>query len=113
MSKAERVVPNFDNFSTGFILDEIFRTRDEMAALKFKEGLYKNALEARVKDSQIASETREFGDVIKGEEYQGFYKFVKQERIDSEAVREYLKNDPEGLKFVTKVTTFSQLTRSK
>jgi len=103
-SKADRTIPDLANATPGFLVDEIGRMRAEAARLKFLDGIFKQALEARVTPKQL-----EGGKFIEGEKFLGDYEEKTQERIDTEAVREYFIDDPVTLKKLTKVITFTQL----
>ncbi len=103
-NKPTQTIPNLENATPGFLVDEIGKIRVEAARLKFLEGVYKQALEARV------SSTQKNGDaIIEGDSYVASYRNQTQERIDSESVKEYFKEDPEGLKKVVKIITFDVL----
>ncbi len=97
-SQADKTVPNLENATPGFLLDEIARMRVEAARLKFLDGVYKQALDARITDEQKLN-----GALIEGDKNTGSYTTSYQERVDVEAVKEYFKDQPEELKKVMKL----------
>lgn len=103
--QVDKTIPNLENATPGFLIDEIERIRTEASRLKFLENVYKQALDARVSPEQRAGNA-----LIEGSVSLGSYTQQTQERIDPDAVKEYLKNDPEGLKQVTKKIEFAVLT---
>lgn len=102
--KADRTIPDLSNATSSFLIDEIGRMRAEAARLKFLDGVYKQALEARITEKQAAG-----SEFIRGEFFIGDYKEMTTERIDSDAVRQHFADDPEGLRKVMRVITFKQL----
>jgi hypothetical protein len=104
MANGDKTVPNLENATPSFLIDEIGRMRVEAARLQFLDGIYKSALKARVTDLQLNG-----GSFIKGEKFVGDYEQKTQERVDTAAVREHFKNDPEILAKLIKIVTFKQL----
>jgi len=102
-SKGDKTVPNLENATPGFLMDEIARMRVEAARLKFLDGVYKQALEARATGEQLSGAV-----AVEGEKFFGTRKKMTQERIDTDAVKELLKDRPEDLKKVMKVIEFWQ-----
>jgi hypothetical protein len=100
----DRTIPNLENATPTYLIDEIARMRVEAARLKFLDGIYKQALEARITDEQKSGEVS-----IEGLSSLGNYRVQTQERIDSDAVKEYFKDKPEELKKVMKVIEFKVL----
>src|SRR5260370_25918993 len=100
----DKSIPNLDNATPMSLVDEIGRMRMEAARLKFLDGLYKQALEARISKQQLEGTA-----LISGTHFVGKYKEVTQERIDGEAVKEYFKDDPKTLRKLMKPITFKQL----
>lgn len=104
MTKHDRSIPNLENATPEFLVDEIGRIRIEASRLKYLEGIYKQALEARASDGHLNG-----GKLVTGDKFIGHFEVVTQERIDTTSVREYFVNNPEILKELTKVVTFRQL----
>lgn len=105
MAKAasDKTIPNLENATPGFLMDEIASMRVMMARLKFLDGVYKQALEARATGEQLSGAVMVEGDKVFGKR-----KFMKQERVDSDAVKELLKDRPDDLRKVMKVIEFWQ-----
>jgi hypothetical protein len=103
-STSDRTVPNLDNATPASIIDELGGVRVEKKRLEFLEGIYKQALEARVTETQLKG-----FQPVQGEKYTGTYSVVTQERVDGDAVRAEFANNPEMLKKFIKVITFKQL----
>lgn len=101
-SKGDKTIPDLTNATPGFLLDEIARMRVETARLKFLDGVYKQALEARCTEEELA------GKAIEGEKVFGSREMVTQERIDGDAVKAYFVDKPEELAKVMKVISFAQ-----
>jgi hypothetical protein len=97
-------VPDLSNATPTFLLDEVGRIRAEANRLKFLEGVYKDALRARITTQQLNGE-----EPILGDKYVGYYENISQVRIDSEAVREHFRNDPDTLEKLCKVIEYPQL----
>lgn len=104
-SKADKTIPNLENATTGYLIDEIARMRAESARLKFLDGVYKEAIKARATPDQLEKE-----EPFDGENSYGWFETRVQERIDSDAVREMFADQPEVLKKLIKVISFQQLT---
>jgi hypothetical protein len=102
-SATDKTIPNLENATPGFLVDEIKRLRVEASRLKFLEGVYKQALEARLTPEQLSGVT-----MVEGEKNYGMRKKMTQERVDTDAVREYFKNDPEELAKCMKLIEFWQ-----
>jgi hypothetical protein len=100
----DKSVPNLENATPEFLIDEIGRMRVEAARLKFLDGIYKQALEARCTKEQLSGTT-----FITGERFLGDYVTKTSERIDTDAVREHFKDDPETLKRLIKIISYKQL----
>jgi len=103
--QVDKTIPNLENATPGFLVDEIERLRLEQARAKYLEGIYKQALDARVTPEQKAGT-----QFIQGTNAIGNYRWQKQERVDTDAVKEYFKDQPEELKKVMKVIEFPVLT---
>lgn len=106
-SNADKTVPNLENATPGYLVDEIAKMRVQASRLKFLDGIYKNALQARINEQQLEGK-----EVITGEQFIGSFKQMTQERIDTEVVRAFFKNDPETLKRMIKIISFKQLDTS-
>ena len=104
MNKPTQTIPNLENATPGFLVDEIAKIRVEAARLKFLEGVYKQALEARVSPEQKKGTA-----IIEGTYAVASYRHQLQERIDTDAVKEYFKDKPEELRKVMKVIEFDVL----
>ncbi len=102
-SKGDKTIPNLENATPGFLIDEIARMRVEASRLKFLDGVYKQALEARADPAHLDGTLPVEGDKVYGKR-----KKMTQERVDTDAVKAYFKDDPEGLKKVMKEVTFWQ-----
>ena len=108
--KAEKVVtdpkaiPNLSNATPQGLVDQIGELRAEAKRLEFLEGVYKEALKARVTENELKGL-----DQILGEIYIGSYEDKRQERIDTAAVREHFANDPETLAKLFKEISYKQL----
>jgi len=90
--KTNDKIPDLSNATPGFLIDEIGKLREEQKRIKFLEGFYKQALEARASKAQLNGT-----EFIQGEKYIGDRSFQAQKRINSELVVEELKNEPERL----------------
>jgi len=104
-TKGDRTIPNLENATPSFLLDEIARMRVEASRLKFLDGVYKQALEARLTEDELTK-----GKMIEGSRYTGTYSTQTQERVDTEAVKEYFKDKPEELAKVMRIISFKTLT---
>src|SRR5436190_19384012 len=102
LSEAKQV-PDLSNATPTYLLDEIGRIRVEANRLKFIEGVFKDALRSRITTQQL-----EGVEPIVGERFVGYYEEITQSRIDTEAVREHFKNDPETLSSLCKQITYPQ-----
>jgi hypothetical protein len=102
-TKTTKIIPNLENATPSFLVDEIAKLRLEANRIKFLDGIYKNALRARASEQQLNG-----NEQIEGTEFIGSYENVTQERIDSDAVRAHFANDPEGLRKVMKIIEFPQ-----
>jgi len=100
----DKTIPNLENATPGFLVDEIEKLRVEQARCKYLEGIYKQALEARVTPEQKSG-----AQTILGAASIGTYRMQTQERIDTEAVKEYFKDKPEELRKLMKVIEFPVL----
>lgn len=103
-SKADKTIPNLENATPGFLVDEIGRMRVESARLKFLDGVYKQALEARLSDDQKAGIA-----LIEGERFIGSRIEQRQERVDTEAVKAYFADNPQLLAKMYKEIKFWML----
>lgn len=101
---SDKSIPNLENATPGFLVDEIGRIRVETARLKFLDGVYKQALEARLSPEELSGDK-----LIEGTNYLGSRSKRVQERINTDAVKAHFENDPEGLKKVMKLIEFWQL----
>jgi hypothetical protein len=98
MAKKPKVdLPNLDNATPGFIVDELGRIREEMSRLKTLEGYYKQALQGRRADGQNAISGTLFDALISEE---------TQIRVSSDKVRNYFAADAEGLASVCDEISF-------
>lgn len=104
-SKPTQTIPNLENATPGYLVDEITKIRVEQSRLTFLEGVYKEALKAR-----ITPEQRSGDKGIEGEYAFATYRAQTQERVDTAAVKEYFKDQPEELRKVMKVIKFDVLT---
>ena len=102
--EVDKTIPNFENATPGFLVDELERIRTESSRLKFLEGVTKQALEARVTPEQKAG-----NQLIEGDKAIGSYDYGTQERVDPDAVKELLKDRPDELKQVMKVINITTL----
>ena len=100
----DKSVPNLANATPGGLIDMLGDIRTEIKRLQFLEGVYKQAIEARVTPLQLKGE-----NLIKGEKYVGHYTNETQERINADLVREKFKDDPDGLASVIKITPIRKL----
>lgn len=105
-TKADRTVPDLANATPGFLLDEIATMRIEMARLKFLDGVYKQALDARLTPDQLEGK-----EPILGEKYKGQYRHTKQERIDADGARMYVEGVEQLLKDQPELLSKLQLLR--
>lgn len=99
----DKTVPNLENATPGFLLDEIARMRIEMARLKFLDGVYKQAMEARADEKSLVD-----GGIIEGSKFIGTRKKMVQERISAEKVRAYFEANKLNLADVMEETSFWQ-----
>jgi hypothetical protein len=104
MASPDRRIPDLSNATPAFLMDEIAKIRVEASRLKFLEGIYKQALEARCTPEQLSGALS-----IDGDAFLGRYEEVTAERISTELVREHFKDDPETLKKLVVVSTYKQL----
>jgi len=104
MSKHDRSIPNLENATPEYLVDEIGRIRIEAARLKYLEGIFRQALEAR-----CTKEHLDGGSLITGDRFIGHFENVTQERLDTQSVRDYFQNNPEILKELMKIVSFRQL----
>jgi len=102
-SDKDKTIPNLSNATPGFLVDRIGEMRVEAARLKFLDGIYKQALNARITSAQKS------GAIIEGERYNGDIVSKKQDRISPDKVREELKNEPERLARCVETIEFEQL----
>lgn len=105
MAKPTQTIPNLENATPGFLVDEIAKIRTEQSRLKFLEGVYKQALQARITDAQKSG-----AEGIEGTYAFATYRKQTQERVDTDAVKAYFADQPEELKKVMKVIEFDVLT---
>jgi len=103
-NKPTQSIPNLENATPGFLVDEIAKIRVESSRLKFLEGVYKQALMARITPEQKSGSAG-----IEGTYAFATYRTQKQERVDIDAVKEYFKDQPEELRKVMKVIEFDVL----
>ena len=87
-----RSVPNLENATVGFLVDEIGRLREEEKRNKFLQGIYKQALEARASQEQLDGT-----QFMEGEKYIGDRAHMTQRRLKAEKVVEEFKDQPERL----------------
>src|SRR4051812_23850724 len=104
MAKPTQTIPNLENATPGFLVDEIAKIRVEQSRLKFLEGVYKQALQARITPEQKGGSA-----IIEGSYACGSYRHQFQERVDTDAVKTYFKDQPEELRKVMKVIEFDVL----
>lgn len=100
---AKHTVPNLENATPSFLLDEIAKMRIEMSRLKFLDGVYKQAMEARADESSLKD-----GGIIEGASFIGTRKKMSQERISPDKVREYFAKHKLDLAEVTEELNFWQ-----
>lgn len=101
---SNREVPNLENATPGGLIDQLGDIRKDLKELKYLEGIYRGALDARCTEEQLKGLVS-----IGGENWIGAYKEVEQERISADLVREVLKSQPDVLAKVITVTSFKQL----
>jgi hypothetical protein len=102
MAVEEFVMPNLENATPQFLIDELGEVRERIKVLQKYEGLYKAALEARLGDI-----TR-----MQSERYSLLVKHVDQERLDGDKVKAFL--EAQGvLKDYQKVISFKQFMVAK
>lgn len=80
----KRELPNLDNATVGFLLDQIATQREIQKEAKFLEGVYRQALDSR-RDLKANS--------VESELYVGQYVEAAQERLDSDAIRNSVSHD--------------------
>jgi len=100
----DKTIPNLENATPGFLVDELGKIRAEASRLKFLEGIYKQALEARCTPTQLNGTK-----FIMGETFVGDWVEKTQERVDTNKVKEVFADKPEILAQLMKVITFKQL----
>jgi len=86
--------PNFANATPEYLIDALGEIREMSKKCKKWEGWFKEAILGRRADFKAA---------INGEAYSGLLVDGEQVRIDSDAVREHFKDDPETLEKLMKV----------
>lgn len=85
-------MPNLENATPAFLIDEIGRLRAEQARAKKLEGVYKQALEARWTDEQSKGE-----EFIEGTNFIGDRVYISKRTLSVEKVQEELKDEPDRL----------------
>lgn len=103
-TKTTRGMPNIDNATVGFLMDEVGRVRDLQKVLKKHEGFFLEAMKAR-HDPPIVEANGSLLDKveIKGENYTGTISFVEQLRFDTET---FQKDHPDLYAQYKKPLTF-------
>lgn len=96
------VTPNLANATPGFLLDEIGRLRREIKDLQKQEGMYKEALYARLEPDE---------QTIEGEQYVGLVEEVVQHRFSQSLAKEKL--DPEDFEECFQETSYKKLSVTK
>lgn len=102
-------LPNLQNATPAFIIDEIGLIRLKQKILKKLEGVHKEALNAKL------PEDYEFGDNIPGEKnFSGKKTIVTQERKDANAMYDFIKrtHGEEVANGFVNVTSYEKITTS-
>jgi hypothetical protein len=74
----KRELPNLENATPAFLLDQIAIHREAQKEGKFWEGFYRNAFDARIAEGQTSIESdNNVGEIVE----------VDQERIDTDKVK--------------------------
>ncbi len=91
MAKAKKKddIPNLDNATPEFLIDEIERVRDEQKPLKKLEGIYKEALKARLPENQNAVEGEFYAGIISEEERTGLDTAKIRKDMDDDWIQEH------------------------
>jgi hypothetical protein len=96
----ERVLPNLANETLGSLLDKVKEQRDIQKDAKFLEGLYKEAMDARMPEGATS---------IESEKHTGQLTEVTSERLDTDAIKSAFSRDDLIAKGFLKVSRYTTL----
>ncbi len=97
MAKNNRM-PNLDNATPMSLVDDLGETREKISALKKLEGIYKEALKARLDDGQ---------QTVDGDKFSALIEETTQSRLDQDKVKASL--DPDVLATCYKEISFTTI----
>ncbi len=102
MAKKNSRMPNLDNATPMSLVDDLGETREKISALKKLEGIYKEALKARLDEGQ---------ETVEGDKFNALIEQVTQSRLDTDQVK--LRLQPEILETCYKEITFITIRTSR
>ncbi len=91
-------MPNLDNATPMSLTDDLGEVREKISALKKLEGIYKEALKARLDEGQ---------QTVDGEKFSALIEVTTQSRLDQDKVK--AETDPEVLKGWYKEISFTTI----
>lgn len=94
-SKSKSKMPNLDNATPGFLVDELGAVREQIKDLQKHEGYFKEALKARLEPGQTT---------VDGEVFSALIEEVEQVRLDTPLIRKDM--DEEWLDEHSKLVEF-------